>query len=60
MARLFKPKYGAVSQAVLQLVVASLFFAGRNVPLIFASFRRRAKLTKFWPVAFFPDEETYR
>ena len=53
MARLFKPKYGAVSQAVLQLVVASLFFAGRNVSLIFASFQRRLKLTKFWPVAFF-------
>ena len=60
MARLFKPKYGAVSPAVLQLVVASLFFVGRNVPLIFASFQRRAKLTKFWPVAFFPDKERYR
>ena len=60
MAGLVKTKYGAVSQAVLQLVVASLFFAGRKVRLIFVSFQRHAKLTKFWPVAFYPDKETYR
>ena len=53
MARLFKPRDGAVSQAVLQLVVASLFFAGRSVPLIFASFRGVQNLQNFGLRLFF-------
>ena len=53
MARLFKPRDGAVSQAVLQLVVASLFFAGRSVPIIFASFRGVQNLQNFGLRLFF-------
>ena len=53
MAGLVKTKYGAVSQAVLQLVVASLFFAGRSVPIIFASFRGVQNLQNFGLRLFF-------